>query len=107
MVSGEYAPRSMSQRCNLNVPVVASSSGRDARPPCGAGTLWWFPPVVDDRAARATAMLVVALTVVTVVASLLGWGTVALALNALLFAGFVLHLLAGPRFDPFGRLSVR
>ena len=28
-------------------------------------------------------------------------------LNLLLFLGFVLRLLAGPRFDPFGQVSVR
>ncbi len=106
----EYAPRIMSQQynlSNLNAPVIPSLTEQDARPPRGAGTLWWFPPVVNDRAARTTAMLVVVLTVVTVVVSLLGFGTAALVLNALLFIGFVLRVLAGPRFDPFGQLSVR
>ena len=107
--AGEYAPRIMSQQynlSNLNAPVIPSLTEQDARPPRGAGTLWWFPPVVNDRAAR-TPMLVVVLTVVTVVVSLLGFGTAALVLNALLFIGFVLRVLAGPRFDPFGQLSVR
>jgi hypothetical protein len=89
-------------------PVIPPRSvGEEARPPRGPATLWWFPPVVNDRAARTTAMLVVALSVVTVVVSLVGWQVAATVLNLLLFLGFVLRLLAGPRFDPFGQLSVR
>jgi hypothetical protein len=90
-------------------PVITPQSQRDAQvaPPSGIGTLWWFPPVVNDRAARTTAMLVVALSAVTLVFSWTGVGTVAVILNVLLLAGFVLRVLAGPRFDPFGRLSVR
>ena len=56
-------------------PVIPprSAGEADARPPRGPATLWWFPPVVNDRAARTTAMLVVALSVATVVVSLVGW----------------------------------
>jgi hypothetical protein len=90
-------------------PVIPprSAGEADARPPRGPATLWWFPPVVNDRAARTTAMLVVALSVATVVVSLVGWQVAATVLNLLLFLGFVLRLLAGPRFDPFGQVSVR
>lgn len=89
---------------------LAATSGRsaaDAVPPRGITTLWWFPPVVNDRAARTTAMLVVALSVAVLVTSCIGLWTVALVLNILLLAGFVLRVLAGPRFDPFGQVSVR
>lgn len=51
-------------------------------------------------------MLVVALTVATIATSLLGGHAAALVLNGLLFLGFLLRVLAGPRFDPFGQLSV-
>lgn len=89
---------------------LAASTGRspaDAAPPRGVATLWWFPPLVNDRAARTTAMLVVALSVIVLVTSRLGLSTVALVLNALLLVGFLLRVLAGPRFDPFGQVSVR
>jgi hypothetical protein len=76
-------------------------------PPTGPSTLWWFPPVVNDRAARTTAMLVVALTVVTVALSMAGFTGAATVAGTLLFVGFLLRVLAGPRFDPFGQLSVR
>ncbi|OLT50776.1 hypothetical protein BJF89_09850 [Corynebacterium sp. CNJ-954] len=69
--------------------------------------MWWFPPVVNDRAARTTAMLVVALTVVTVALSMAGFTGAATVAGTLLFVGFLLRVLAGPRFDPFGQLSVR
>ncbi|WP_110482621.1 DUF4395 domain-containing protein [Corynebacterium provencense] len=88
-------------------PVIPPLSAQDSHPPRGIRTLWWFPPVVNDRAARTTAMLVVALSVVVLVFSRTGFATVALVLNVLLLAGFVLRVLAGPRFDPFGQLSVR
>lgn len=78
-----------------------------AGPPRGVSTLWWFPPVVNDRAARSTAVLVVGLTVVVLVLSRCGWDTAAAVANGVLFLGFVLRTLAGPRFDPFGQLSVR
>ncbi|MEJ6548550.1 DUF4395 domain-containing protein [Corynebacterium sp. USCH3] len=82
-------------------------SARSAAPPSGPGTLWWFPPVVNDRAARTTAMLVVALAVVTVVLSQVGLTVAATVAGTLLVVGFLLRVLAGPRFDPFGQLSVR
>lgn len=61
-----------------------------------------FPEVVNDYAARCTAGLVVALAVVTIVAPqpLQTW--LALAL----MVGFVLRVAGGPRYSPFGRLSV-
>lgn len=80
---------------------------RSKVPPTGPSTLWWFPPVVNDRAARATAMLVVALTVVTVVLSRSGLTVAAMVAGTLLVVGFLSRVLAGPRFDPFGQLSVR
>ena len=61
-----------------------------------------FPNPVNDYAARCTAGLVVALTLCT----LLTTGTLALWLNIILFVGFVLRILGGPRYSPFGRLSV-
>ncbi|MGJ0182427.1 DUF4395 domain-containing protein [Corynebacterium glyciniphilum] len=76
-------------------------------PPTGPSALWWFPPVVNDRAARTTAMLVVALAAVTVVLSWMGLAVPAMVTATLLFGGFILRVLAGPRFDPFGQLSVR
>ncbi|WP_145941111.1 DUF4395 domain-containing protein [Corynebacterium glyciniphilum] len=80
---------------------------RSEVPPTGPSTLWWFPPVVNDRAARATAMLVVALTVVTVALSRSGLTVAAMVAGTLLVVGFLSRVLAGPRFDPFGQLSVR
>lgn len=97
----------MSQQFDLNSPVIPVASAQNAHPPRGIRTLWWFPPEVNDRAARTTAMLVVVLSVVIIAVSLAGWNTAALVLNILLFVGFVLRLAAGPRFDPFGQLSVR
>lgn len=99
----------MNQHYSFATPVIPPRSVTDASavPPSGVGALWWFPPVVNDRAARTTAMLVVGLSVVTVATSVGGWDAVAVVLNALLFGGFVLRVLAGPRFDPFGQLSVR
>ncbi|HIW90257.1 MAG TPA: DUF4395 domain-containing protein [Candidatus Corynebacterium avicola] len=93
----------------LNNPVIPSITQREAQatPPSGIATLWWFPPVVNDKAARTTAMLVVALSAVTLVFSWVGASGVAIVLNLLLLVGFVLRVLGGPRFDPFGQLSVR
>lgn len=61
-----------------------------------------FPAVVNDYAARCTAGLVVALAVATLLAPAPArtWLAVALA------AGFVLRVAGGPRYSPFGRLSV-
>lgn len=91
-------------------PAFVAGKVRPAQPefpPTGPSTLWWFPPVVNDRAARTTAMLVVALTVVTVALSRAGFTGAATVAGTLLFVGFLLRVLAGPRFDPFGQLSVR
>ena len=87
-------------------PVLARRT-TDPGPPRGVATLWWFPPVVNDRAARSTAVLVVLLTVVVLVLSRAGWSTAADVAHGLLLLGFLLRVLAGPRFDPFGQLSVR
>ncbi|MFW0796260.1 DUF4395 domain-containing protein [Gordonia sp. CPCC 205515] len=58
-----------------------------------------FPNPVNEYAARATAGLVVVLAVVAVIVnSPIVYGLLAL--------GFVLRVMAGPRFSPFGRLSV-
>lgn len=59
-----------------------------------------FPAVVNDKAARVVAGLVV---LVTGVALLTGW----LWLAAVLAVGFALRVLAGPRLDPFGLLATR
>lgn len=61
-----------------------------------------FPEIVNDYAARCTAALVVGLAVITVLAPspLQTWLAGALAL------GFVLRVAGGPRYSPFGRLSV-
>jgi hypothetical protein len=94
------------EQCRRSQPVL-SAPATEATPPRGVSALWWFPPVVDDRAARSTAVLVVVLTVAVLVLSRCGGDTVAEAGNGLLFLGFVLRVMAGPRFDPFGQLSVR
>ncbi|MGW0036942.1 DUF4395 domain-containing protein [Gordonia sp. NPDC003376] len=65
-----------------------------------ANSLFTFPNPVNDYAARSTAGLVVALAIVTIVVN--HW-----ALYALVAIGFLLRVLAGPRFSPFGQLSVR
>lgn len=61
-----------------------------------------FPEVVNDYAARCTAGLVVALAVATMLAPqpAQSW------LAAVLVLGFVLRVAGGPRYSPFGRLSV-
>ncbi|SDO92285.1 protein of unknown function [Nakamurella panacisegetis] len=59
-----------------------------------------FPNPVNEYAARSTAGLVVLLTAVTL-AVRSPW------LLWILAVGFLLRLAAGPRFSPFGQLSVR
>ena len=61
-----------------------------------------FPEIVNDYAARCTAALVVALAVITIIvpAPAQTW------LAAALVVGFVLRVAGGPRYSPFGRLSV-
>lgn len=61
-----------------------------------------FPEIVNDYAARCTAALVVALAVLTIVvpAPLQTW------LAGVLVVGFALRVAGGPRYSPFGRLSV-
>lgn len=59
-----------------------------------------FPRVVNEKAARAVAGLVV---VVAVVALVTGW----LWLSAVLAVGFALRVASGPRFDPFGQLATK
>lgn len=61
-----------------------------------------FPEIVNDYAARCTAALVVALAVLTIVvpAPLQAW------LAGALVVGFALRVAGGPRYSPFGRLSV-
>lgn len=58
-----------------------------------------FPNPVNDYAARATAGLVIVLAVVAIaVNNPIVYGLLAL--------GFLLRVLGGPRYSPFGRLSV-
>lgn len=61
-----------------------------------------FPEVVNDYAARCTAALVVTLAVVTMLAPhpAQTW------LAGVLVVGFALRVAGGPRYSPFGRLSV-
>ena len=59
-----------------------------------------FPAVVNEKAARAVAGLVV---LVAAVALLTGW----LWLSAVLAVGFALRVASGPRFDPFGKLATK
>lgn len=61
-----------------------------------------FPEIINDYAARCTAALVVALAVLTIVvpAPLQAW------LAGVLVVGFALRVAGGPRYSPFGRLSV-
>jgi Domain of unknown function (DUF4395) len=58
-----------------------------------------FPAVVNEKAARVVAGLVV---LVAALALLTGW----LWLAAVLAVGFALRVASGPRLDPFGRLAV-
>ncbi len=59
-----------------------------------------FPKVVNEKAARAVAGLVV---LVAVLALVTGW----LWLAAVLAVGFALRVAAGPRYDPFGQLATK
>ena len=61
-----------------------------------------FPEIVNDYAARCTAALVVTLAVVTIIVS----APVQTWLAGALFVGFALRVAGGPRYSPFGRLSV-
>lgn len=63
-------------------------------------TAFGFPAIVNEKAARVVAALVV---LVGAVALLTGW----LWLSAVLAVGFALRVAAGPRFDPFGRLATK
>ncbi|MFT4125911.1 MAG: DUF4395 domain-containing protein [Gordonia sp. (in: high G+C Gram-positive bacteria)] len=58
-----------------------------------------FPNPVNDYAARSTAALVVALAIAAIAVD--HW-----SLYAVLAAGFALRVAGGPRYSPFGRLSV-
>ncbi|WP_333618254.1 DUF4395 domain-containing protein [Dietzia sp.] len=66
------------------------------------GRLFAFPNPVNDYAARCTAALVVLLAVATIASP----QPAATWLAAILAAGFVLRVAGGPRYSPFGRLSV-
>ncbi|GAA4401441.1 DUF4395 domain-containing protein [Ornithinibacter aureus] len=57
-----------------------------------------FPAIVNEKAARVVAGLVV---LVAALALLTGW----LWLSAVLAVGFALRVASGPRFDPFGLLA--
>lgn len=59
-----------------------------------------FPAVVNEKAARAVAGLVV---LVAGLALLTGW----LWLSAVLAVGFALRVASGPRLDPFGQLATK
>ena len=59
-----------------------------------------FPAIVNEKAARAVAGLVV---LVAAVALLTGW----LWLSAVLAVGFALRVASGPRLDPFGQLATK
>ncbi|HMM96579.1 DUF4395 domain-containing protein [Phycicoccus sp.] len=59
-----------------------------------------FPAVVNEKAARAVAAMVV---LVTAVALATGW----LWLSAVLAVGFALRVASGPRVDPFGQLATK
>lgn len=61
-----------------------------------------FPEVVNDYAARCTAALVVALAVATILVP----SPARVWLAASLVVGFALRVAGGPRYSPFGRLSV-
>ena len=61
-----------------------------------------FPEVVNDYAARCTAALVVVLAVATILTP----SPQRIWLAAALAAGFALRVAGGPRYSPFGRLSV-
>ena len=59
-----------------------------------------FPNPVNEYAARSTAGLVVVLAIVAIVVN-------SPIVYAILALGFALRVMAGPRFSPFGQLSVR
>ena len=59
-----------------------------------------FPAIVNKKAARVVAGLVV---LVAALALLTGW----LWLSAVLAVGFALRVASGPRFDPFGQLATK
>ncbi|AWH93237.1 DUF4395 domain-containing protein [Dietzia lutea] len=61
-----------------------------------------FPEVVNDYAARCTAALVVALAIVTILVP----SPARILLAGALVVGFALRVAGGPRYSPFGRLSV-
>ena len=63
-------------------------------------TAFGFPAIVNDKAARVVAGLVV---LVAAVALLTGW----LWLSAVLALGFALRVASGPRLDPFGQLATK
>ena len=71
-----------------------------------------FPDPVNGIAARCTAALVFMLASATLVAAvaagaeMAGARTVAGGLATVLFIGFVLRVISGPKLSPFGRLSV-
>ena len=63
-------------------------------------TAFGFPAIVNEKAARAVAGLVV---LVAAAALLTGW----LWLTAVLAVGFALRVASGPRLDPFGQLATK
>jgi uncharacterized protein DUF4395 len=65
-----------------------------------------FPNPVNEKAARAVAAGVLALTIATIVLGAVaghGW----LWLTALLAAGFLARVLTGPKLSPLGQLATR
>lgn len=66
-----------------------------------------FPERVNEKAARTTAMLVVALAAATLLSAIFLPAGVTIALNTALAVGFILRVYAGPKYSPFGQLSVR
>lgn len=71
--------------------------GRSLNPMAG---IFAFPNPVNEYAARYTAAIVVALSLLTL-ATQSGWGIVVIA------AGFILRVLFGPRISPAALLSTR
>ncbi|WP_143336746.1 DUF4395 domain-containing protein [Corynebacterium pacaense] len=67
-----------------------------------ATKIFSFPNPVNEYAARFTAGLVVLLTLATIFST----GTLRLVLVSVLALGFALRVAGGPRYSPFGRLSV-
>ena len=62
-------------------------------------SIFSFPNPVNEYAARGTAALVVGLAVIAVIVN-------HPLVYLLLFVGFLLRVAGGPRYSPFGRLSV-